>query len=145
MRTVSWVLLAVVGVATLFFSLESALVAYRPASPRVGQERIGPATLAEVAATHEGVETALRARRGTAAAYAAGFGTLFLFVVLGPYRRGDVWSWWALLASTLVLAAVVLLRVPALGTRSGAGTALVQLGLVIVALLLDAGRLPARG
>lgn len=144
MRTASWVLLAVVGAATLFFSLESAVVAYRPASPGVGQERIGPVPLADLTASHEAVATALRARRGTAAAYATAFGVLFLFVVLGPYRRGDVWSWWALLASVVMLAAVVLLRVPALGTRSGAGTALVQLGLVVVALLLDVGRLRGR-
>lgn len=145
MRTLSWVLLAVVGLATLGFSLASAVVAYRPASERVGQERIGSALLAELAAGREEVATALRARRGTAAAYGAGFSALLLFVVLGPYRRGEVWSWWALLVSAVVLGALILLRVPALGTRSGAGVGLVQLGLVVVALLLDVGRLRVRG
>jgi hypothetical protein len=66
---------------------------------------------------------------------------LFLFVVLGPYRRGDVWSWWALLASSAALGLVIMLRVPVLGTRLGAGTGLVQLIVVLVALLLDVQRL----
>lgn len=137
MRTVSWVLLALVGLATLGLSFVSASVAYRVSV----QERIGPATLDEVAAGRTEVATALRARRGTAAAYAAAYATLFLFIVLGPYRRGDRWSWWALLAGSLVLAAIALSRVPLLGTRLGAGAAAVPVGIVIVALLLDVGRL----
>ncbi len=100
MRTVSWVLLALVGLATLGLSLVSANVAYRAAG-----DQIGPATLDEVAAGRPEVATALRGRRGTAAAYAAAYATLFLFIVLGPYRRGDRGSWWALLAGSLVLAA----------------------------------------
>ncbi len=141
MRTVSWVLLALVGLATLGLSLVSAGVAYRASV----QDRIGPATLDEIAAGRPEVATALRARRGTAAAYAAGYATLFLFIVFGPYRRRDRWSWWALLLGSLMLAAVTAVRIPLLGTRLGAGAAAIQLGITIVALLLDVGRLrPAR-
>lgn len=136
MRIVSWVLLTLVGAATLVLSLLSASVAYRPVP-----DQIGPATLDEVAAGREEVATALRGRRGTAAAYAAGYATLFLFVVLGPYRRGERWSWWALLVASLVLAALTVARVPLLGTRLGTGAAAVQLAVVLVALLLDVGRL----
>jgi len=136
MRTVSWVLLALVAAATLLFSLGSARLAYRGE-----KDQIGPATLEEIAAGRPEVATALRARRGTAAAYAAAYSVLSLFIVIGPYRRGERWSWWALLAGALALAAVTLVRVPALGTRLGAETALVQLGIVIVALLLDVRRL----
>jgi len=49
---------------------------------------------------------------------------LFLAVVLGPYRRGDVTTWWGILASAIVLGVVVAVRVPVLGTQAGAGTAL---------------------
>jgi hypothetical protein len=97
------------------------------------------------------VATAVRARRATAAAYGAGFATLFLAIAVGPYRRGDVWAWWALLAGMMVVSALVMLRLPFLGIRlapssavSGAGTALsslIQLVIVVVALALDAGRL----
>src|SRR6266571_3947486 len=116
MKTVSWALLAVVGSLTLALSLVSAAVAYRGSG-----DRIGTVGLPELAAGREEVATALRARRATAAAYAAGFGTLFVAVALGPYRRGDVWAWWALLGATLVHSGVSLLRVPLLGTRLGAG------------------------
>jgi len=83
----------------------------------------------------------VRARRATAAAYAAGFATLFLAIVLGPYRRGDRWAWWALAAGTLVVAVSTLLRIPLLGTSLGAGTAGIQLGVVALGLALGAGRL----
>jgi hypothetical protein len=46
-----------------------------------------------------------------------------------------------LLAGALVLSAVSLLRVPALDTRLGVGAVLAQLGIAVVALLLDARRL----
>ena len=136
MRTASWVLLALMGLATLGLSLVSASVAYRAAA-----DQIGPSTLDEVAAGRAEVATALRGRRGTAAAYAAAYATLFLFIVLGPYRRGDRGSWWALLAGSLVLAAIAAARIPFLGTRLGTGTAAVPLAIVVVALLLDVRRL----
>jgi hypothetical protein len=58
------------------------------------------------------LETAVRARRATAAAYAAGFATLFLLISVGPYRRGEVWAWWALLLGMLVVSVLILLRIP---------------------------------
>lgn len=136
LRTVSWIILALAGVVTFLGSLASARVAYRS-----GSDFIGRATLNEVAAGREDVALALRGRRGTAAAYAAGFSVLFLFIVLVPYRRGEVWSWWALLAGTLVLALLTLARIPLLGTRLGSGAATIQLGLVALGLLLDVSRL----
>jgi hypothetical protein len=136
LRTASSVILIVVGAATFILSLLSASIAYRG-----GPERIGPATLDEVAGGREGVAVALRARRATAAAYAAGFATLFLAIAWWPYRRGAKWSWWAIFAGTLVVAGIVLMRGPALGTQLGSAAAWIQLGLVGLALLLDVGRL----
>ena len=145
MRTASWVLLAIVGALTVLGGIASLFTAYRSGAP----DAITPSiTLDEVAAGRPGVATALRARRGTAAAFAAAFGVLFLSVVLGPYRRGDTWSWWALLAAALTLGIFTAARVPAIGTNAGAGTGLVFLAVVVVALLLDVRRLreaaPAR-
>lgn len=140
MKTASWVILVVVGALTLLGSLGSLVLAYSSA-----RDQIGPASLAELSVGRPEVATAVRARRATAAAYAAGFATLFLATTLGPYRRGDVWAWWALLAGTLVVSVLILLRVPFLGIRPGAtGTALttlIQLILVGLALALGAGRL----
>ncbi len=148
MKTASWIVLVVVGFLTLLGSLNSARIAYRS-----NQDRFGSVTLTEISAGKPDVETALRARRGTAAAYAAGFATFFLFIVLGPYRRGDRWAWWAILAGTLVVAVLIVLRVPFLGISlsgpavGGSGTAvgaLIQLGIVGLGLALGAGRLKSQ-
>jgi hypothetical protein len=146
MKTASWIILLLVGALTLLGSLASLNVAYRSS-----QDRIGSVTLTELAAGKADVETALKARRGTAASYAAGFATLFLAIVLGPYRRGDRWAWWALLSGTLVVSVLLLLRMPALGIgfgSPGAGTvreALILLAAVGLGLALGAGRLKGSG
>ena len=146
MKTASWIIVAIVGVLTLVGSIVSLGIAYGSS-----RDQIGPVSLAELAAGRQEVLTAVRARRATAAAYAAGFATLFLTIVLGPYRKGDVWAWWALAAGTIVVSVLILLRIPFLAIRlgapaavTGAGTALgtlVQLMVVGVGLALGAGRL----
>ena len=139
MKTASWIVLVVVGALTLLASLISLGRAYVSA-----QDRIGSATLTELAVGRPEVATAVRARRATSAAYAAGFATLFLAITLGPYRRGDVWAWWALLAGTLVVTVLTLLRVAFLGTQLGATVALIQLVVAGLGLALGAGRLGRR-
>lgn len=141
MKTASWIILVLVGAATLLLSLNSLRIAYGSA-----QDRIGPASLTELSVGRPEVATAVRARRATAAAYAAGFATLFLAIALGPYRRGDVWAWWALAAGMTVVSGLILLRVPFLGIElgtSGAGTArgsIIQWVVVSAGLALGAGR-----
>jgi hypothetical protein len=141
LRTASWVLLTVVGAITLLISFVSANLAYR------GDYPIGGTPVADVAAGRPEILTALRGVRGTSAAYAAGFAVMFLACVLGPYRRGEKGAWWALLAANAVIVLVVLARVPLLGLPLGSGgtgpTAILG-GLVLLGLLLDAGRLRSR-
>jgi hypothetical protein len=136
MRIASWVLLTLVGALTLTASLASAWVAYRTEADQIAGKK-----LVELAAGNPEVVTALKARRGTAAAYTAGFATLFLSIVLGPYRKGSTWAWWALLEGTLVAALVSAARIPFLGTISGANAAGILITVVIVGLLLDVRRL----
>lgn len=135
LRTVSWVLLALVGVFVLFVALVSANLAYR------GEYPIAGVSITEIAAGREPVLLGLRGVRGTAAAWGAAWAALFLAVVLGPYRRGDLWSWWGILASALALAAVAGARVLFIRLDAGTGTPLVLLVAVLVALLLDVKRL----
>lgn len=135
LRTVSWVLLVIVGGLILFGALVSVQTAYWGMFP------VGGVSIEKIAGGQTEVLLGLRGARGTAAAWAAAWAALFLFVVLGPYRRGDVTTWWGILASTLVLGVVVALRVPVLGIQAGTGTPLVLLVVVIVALLLDVKRL----
>jgi len=139
MKKASWILLVVLGALMLALSVVSASVAYRVDAP--DEFGVGGPTVADVAAWNPEVATAIRARRGTASAYSAAFATLLLVVVLVPYRRGEVWAWWTILGSLLVLAAVTLVRVPALGTSLGASTAVTILVVGVVGLLLDARRL----
>ena len=140
MKRASWILLAIVGALTLLGSIGSLFTAYRPSAP----DALTPTTtIDDITAGRTDVATAIRARRGTAAAFAAAYSVLFLSIVLGPYRRGDTWSWWTLLAGAATLAVLTAARLPALGTSAGAATGLIPLGVVVVALLLDVGRVRA--
>jgi hypothetical protein len=146
MKTASWIILVVVSALMLLGSFVSLGIAYGST-----RDQIGPASLSELSVGRPDVATAVRARRATAAAYAAGFATLFLIITLGPYRRGEVWAWWALAAGMLVVSVLILLRVPFLGIRlgataavTGAGTAMttiLELLVVGLGLALGAGRL----
>jgi len=102
---------------------------------------VGGVAIDEIAAGNEDLLLGLRGVRGTGAAWAAAWSTLFLVVVFGPYRRGDVTTWWGILASAIVLGVVVALRVPVLGLQAGTGPALVLLLVIILALLVDVKRL----
>jgi hypothetical protein len=134
LRTVSWVLLAIVGVLVLLGSLSSANLAYRGMYPIAG------VSITDIASGREVVLLGLRGVRGTAAAWAAAWAALFLAVVFGPYRRGDVATWWGILISVLVLGAVAGVRVLFIRAQAGMGEPLVLLVVVLVALLLDVKR-----
>ena len=138
MKTASWVILTIMGVLVVLFSLVSAWWAYGG-----GNYLIGPKSVGQIAAAHEGVGPALRAIRGTSAAYAAAYGVLFLEIVLGPYRRREVWAWWAILGGVAALAIISALRVPTLGVARGMEAPLTVLAVALVGLLLDVGRLRA--
>jgi hypothetical protein len=137
MKKASWILLTVLGVVITLLSLVSAVHAYRTRD----DYGIGHSRVSKVAAGDAGVATALRGIRGTSAAYGAAFGVLFLAIVLGPYRRGDVWAWKALLAAGVTQCVLVLLRIPILDTQLGVSPAVNQLVILVAGLLLDVGRL----
>ncbi len=136
LKMLSWILLALVGGLTLFASLASVGVAYFAEDDPMGNVML----LSELAGDRDDVATMLRARRGTAAAYGAGYGLLFLIIAVVPYRRGDVWAWWAILAGTILTCAIILARRPMLGTNLGLGAATIPLAVCVVALLLDVSR-----
>ena len=137
-RKASWMVLTVVAVLVILGSTASAYNAY---SGRA--YTIGAASIDTVAAGRADVDTALRGIRGTSAAFAAAYGALLLCVVLGPYRRGETWCWWAILIGAVVLFAFAAARQPFLGTTLGFAAPSIHLGLVLLALVLDGGRLKA--
>ena len=138
MRRASWILLTVVSFLVLLGALASVGVAYF-AEPSADLYVPG-ISLEELAADHPELEASLRGRRATAAAFAVGFAVMMLAVVLIPYRRGEVWAWWALLLSLLLLAIIVLLRLILLDSGRGVSSALAT-AVGVVALLLDVRRL----
>ena len=144
MKTASWVILAFAGLVTLALSVLQVVRAYGTSY----DDRMVDIRISELAPGRPEVEVAVRSRRATAGAYGAGFGALFLIIALGPYRRGELWAWWALLGSMLLVSLLVLLRIPfletGLGGAVGGGTAsgsVYQLLMVGLGLALDAGRL----
>ena len=138
MKTVSWILLTIAMVLVMLGGFASVLIAYY--APDSNDQIIESATLAEIGVSEE-VATALRGRRATAGAYALAFGFVLLMVVIGPYRKGEVWAWWAILLPAFVLALILLLRIPALGLYQGATTGLYFFAVVAIALALDSRRL----
>jgi hypothetical protein len=70
---------------------------------------------------------------------------LYLAIVLVPYRRGEVWTWWALFAGSMTVLAIALLRIPFLDTTLGVSGAALQFGLTMAGLLLDVRRLKSPG
>jgi hypothetical protein len=143
MKTASWVLIALAGFITLAYSSLSVERAYGTYN-----DQLGGVSVRKLAAERPEVETAVRSRRATASAYSIGFATLLLLITVIPYRRGEVWAWWALLIGILVVSLVVLLRIPfldtGLGGTLGGGAAtgtFGQLLLVGAGLALGAGRL----
>ena len=143
MRTISWILLTIGTLIVLLGSVGSAVIAYTAPESMDIIVASSSTSLEDLGLSDE-VSTALRGRRGTAAAYALGFASLMLWVILGPYRKGEVWAWWAILSSTLLLAVLAMLRIPAIGLTQGAMTGLYLLIVVVIGLLLDIRRLSVR-
>jgi hypothetical protein len=135
LRTVSWIMLAVVGAFILANSTTVMLGAYRR------DFSIGSTSVGVIASGRPGVENALRGGRGTLADYAAGYAALLLSVAAGPYRKGDTSSWWAILVSAAVFFVFAVARQTFLGTTLGMGAPRAALGFIVLALILDAGRL----
>jgi hypothetical protein len=128
-RLLSVAILALLGGAILFVSFASARQAYSGADYDVG-----PVKLSELAVGREPVSSALRGMRATAAAYAAAFSVLLLAIVLVPYRRGEGWAFWALLAGVLVFAMIYMARTLLLGSWRGVGVGALQAGIALAAL-----------
>ena len=137
MKKASWISLTVAAAAFILVSLVSAAHAYNTAD----DYGVGGTRLSRVAAGREAVATGLRGIRGTSAAFATAYGVLYLAIVLVPYRRGEVWAWWALFAGSLTVLAITLLRIPSLDTTLGVSGGATQFGLTMAGLLLDVRRL----
>ena len=134
----SWVLLLVLSIGIAFVSLNSLRVAYSG-----GQDNLTATLTMEQMNTIGGEDAvkAFRGRRATAATSALGGALLSIFVVLVPYRRGERWAWWALLASLGLSQFASLARAILIGTTVGTGTAGVVLAFLLLGLLAGTPRM----
>lgn len=134
----SWIVLLTLSVLITLGSLGSLGNAYFGArdnlTATVGLEEIN--TIGGEAAVD-----AVKGRRATAATWAFGCGMLSIFVVLIPYRRGERWSWWALLIAIGLSQLLSMARALTLGTTVGAGSAGLIFGLLVLGLLAGAPRM----
>ncbi|MEK6406782.1 MAG: hypothetical protein AABN34_07455 [Acidobacteriota bacterium] len=138
----SWVILLVVSVAIVLISAQSLWVAYTGKPDSLTPEY----TLTQIG--EQGGDQAVKAfrgRRATAATFALAYALLAIAVTWVPYRRGERWAWWALLASLGVSQFLSLLRAVMLATTAGVSTPAVLLAFVLLALLAGAPRMFQRG
>ena len=137
----SWVALLVLSILITLASLGSLGTAYFGA-----QDTLTPAVRLEEINTlgGEAAVDAFKGRRATAATFALACGLLSVFVVLIPYRRGELWSWWALLISIGLSQLLSMARALTLGTVIGTGSAGLIFGFLALGLLAGAPRMFAQ-
>ena len=130
---VSVALLLLLAASIAFLSVTSAM-----GSLTRGQDQLAPGyTLTQLNTISPEAAEATRGRRVTASAWALGYALLLAIVVFVPYRRGERWAWYAVLASVLVPQLLSIARIPMLGMFQGANTSIIVL--VIAGLALAAG------
>lgn len=132
----SWVLLLLMSLGIAFGSLASFGVAYGS-----GQDNFGGVSLEQIqAANGDEVAKALRGRRATAASWSLAAAILTAWITIVPYRRGERWAWWALLAFAIPHF-ISLARVPAIGTSLGTATSGFVIAFLLLALLAGTPRM----
>jgi len=139
--TASWVILLIISGAIVLISAGSLWRGYsgRPdgLTPEYGLSQIEEQGGAQAA-------KAFRGRRVTAATWAIGYALLAIGVIWIPYRRGERWAWWALLASLGLSQLLSLARALALATTVGLATPALLLAFVLLGLLAGVPRIFAR-
>jgi len=133
---VSVILMTLVAAAIIWLSVQSVSVAFLDKP-----DPIGSITFDQLRGMGaEDAVQALRGRRVTAATWALGYGLLFAWVVLEPYRRKERWAWWALLISLVTPQIVSIARVPFIGTSVGTQAPAMLLAFGLLGLLAGAPR-----
>lgn len=135
----SWVILLILSIGIAVTSAGSLANAYFGETDQLYPNGV---TLEQirVAGGERGEESvkAFRGRRATASTWALGAALLSIAVVVIPYRRGERWAWWALLAAFGVSQFLSLARVVALGSTFGVGAPSTILAVLLIGLLAGA-------
>jgi hypothetical protein len=144
----SWIILVVAMAIVTLLSLQSLRIAYTSERDSL----IQGFTLEQVRAMGDQIRPgggeeavdAIHGRRATAATWALAYGLLALIVVIGPYRRGERWAWWALLISLGLSQLLSMARILMIGSSVGAGAAGIILAFALIGLLAGAPQLFAK-
>jgi hypothetical protein len=134
----SWIVLLVLAILITLASLGSLGTAYFAARDGL-TATVGLDEFNNIGG--EAAVDAFKGRRATAATWAFGCSLLSIFVILVPYRRGEKWSWWALLIALGLSQLLSMARGLTLGTTVGAGSAGLIFGLLVLGLLAGAPRM----
>ena len=138
----SWVILLILSIGIAAISAASMSNAYFGPTDNLVPNAVTLENIRAAGGEHgdEAVK-AFRGRRATAATWALGAALLSIAMVLIPYRRGERWAWWALLAGIGISQFLSLARAIALGTTFGTGTPAIILSILLIALLAGAPRM----
>ena len=138
----SWVILLVVSGAIVLLSVDSLRISYTGRQDGLTREY----SLTQIG-EHGGDQAvkAFRGRRATAATWAMGYALLAIAVIWIPYRRGEKWAWWALLASLGLSQFLSLGRAIMLVTTAGTGAPAILLAFVLLGLLAGVRRVFGEG
>lgn len=138
----SWVILLILSIGIAFSSSASLSVAYFSPTDTLGPNAVTLDQIRAAGGEHgEEAVKAFRGRRATAATWALGAALLSIAVVLIPYRRGERWAWWALLAGIGISQFLSLARAIFLGTTFGTAAPAIILAILLLGLLAGTPRI----
>jgi hypothetical protein len=130
--SVAWIILLVLGILMSIAGLGSLSEAYRGTSPF-----LAGVTYDQLANLNPEIPNMLRGRRATAASLGVACGILLCWIAATAFKRGEKWSWYALLSAFGVGCILSILRVPVLGSRAGAETPIVLMIILLIPLAIS--------
>ncbi len=138
----SWVILLILSIGIAVTSAGSMSNAYFGPTDELVPNAVTLENIRLAGGEHgEQAVKAFRGRRATAATWALGAALLSMAIVLIPYRRGERWAWWALLAGIGISQFLSLARAITLGTTFGTAAPAMILAILLLGLLAGVPRM----
>ena len=130
--SIAWIVLLILGILMSVAGLGSLAEAYRGKSPF-----LAGVTYEQLASLNPDIPNMLRGRRATAASLGVTCGLLLCFIAATAFRRGEKWTWYALLSAFGLGSILSILRIPLLGYRPGAEAGGFVLAILLIMLAIS--------
>jgi hypothetical protein len=130
--SIAWIVLLLLGILMSVAGLGSLAEAYRGRSPF-----LAGVSYEQLASLNPEIPNMLRGRRATAASLGVTSGMLLCWISATAFRRGEKWSWYALLSAFGLGSILSILRIPMLGYRSGAEVGGFVLAIMLILLAIS--------